>query len=157
MTRELVFVTGFFGSSTEKKARDIAAERGFSFISLDREIEKSDGRSVRRICMTMGEHEYRNMEYAALEKICESARDSAVIACGDGVLLDDMSAEIIRGHSLVILDMDTPEEELWQRALREENTYHAFMYGDHPQKKRSAFRELYSRRKAFYENFLSKL
>ena len=152
MKKELVFVTGFFGSDTEEQARKIAEERGFDFLSLDREIEKQYGRSVQRISMTMGEHEYRNREYETLVHICSHAERPAVVACGDGVLLDDMSASLIKEHELIILDMDTDVDVLWQNALKTGgSTYHAFMYGKDQQQKRRAFDDLHRRRKALYE------
>ena len=68
--------------------------------------------------MTMGEHEYRNREYETLVHICSHAERPAVVACGDGVLLDDMSASLIKEHELIILDMDTDVDVLWQNALK---------------------------------------
>lgn len=78
MKRNIIFVTGFFGAPVMESAERLAKEKGYGFLSLDAEIEKEDGRSIQRICMMMGEHEYRNKEYAMLSKIVESAASDAV-------------------------------------------------------------------------------
>lgn len=78
MKRNIIFVTGFFGAPVMESAERLAKEKGYGFLSLDAEIEKEDGRSIQRICMMMGEHEYRNKEYAALLKITKSAESNVM-------------------------------------------------------------------------------
>ena len=77
MKNTIVFVTGFFGAPVMQTALKIADEENLDIISLDDEIEKNDGRSVRRICMVMGEHEYRNKEYEAL--ICRQQENGNLL------------------------------------------------------------------------------
>lgn len=85
MKRNIIFVTGFFGAPVMESAERLAKEKGYGFLSLDAEIEKEDGRSIQRICMMMGEHEYRNKEYAALLKITKSAESDVMAdSVGDG-------------------------------------------------------------------------
>ncbi len=78
MKRNIIFVTGFFGAPVMESAERLAKEKGYGFLSLDAEIEKEDGRSIQRICMIMGEHEYRNKEYATLLKITKSAESDVM-------------------------------------------------------------------------------
>ena len=77
MKPELIFVTGYFGAPIRETAERIADEKGYELISLDDEIERADGRSVLRICMMMGEHEYRNKEYELLSTIVSDAESAA--------------------------------------------------------------------------------
>ena len=131
MEKELIFVTGYFGAPIKKTAEDIANRKNYDLISLDDEIKKSDGRSVIRICMIMGEHEYRNKEYELLLKLttdipkCDSDKKGIVIYCGDGVLHDEMSKNI-------------------------KDSTHAFMYFGDEETKRRSFDDLYYRQHTLY-------
>lgn len=201
----IIFVTGFFGAPVMQSARQLAESRGFGLISLDAEIEKSDGRPVRRICMMMGEHEYRNKEYEALKEIisrfddvntcagerciddnestdssCSNNRNNEcddknsgstvpnkedpsadsenqddcysglVVCCGDGVLHDDMSRELILQHELVIIGADMTCDELWKNAKNIDNSCHAFMYFGTEEEKSAAFAKLYERQRELF-------
>ena len=134
--------TTFFTYDTE--------EHGLPLISLDEEIEKVDGRSVRRICMMMGEHEYRNKEYEALKNISQDA----VVLCGDGVLHDDMSRDLITSHELVIVGNDMSCDELWENAKTIDDSYHAFMHFGSEEKKRATFDDLYERQRVLFTPYI---
>ncbi len=204
MKPELIFVTGYFGAPIRETAERMADEKGYELISLDDEIERADGRSVLRICMMMGEHEYRNKEYELLSTIVSDAESAAagsavdvqsaggtssakdvenassagtagnakaagavvsagsakaaentstkkaVILCGDGVLHDEMSRDIIKKHSLIIVGDDMTRDELWENAGRIKDSYHAFMHFGSDESRRKAFDELYERQRKLY-------
>lgn len=202
MKQNIIFVTGFFGAPVMESAERLAKEKGYGFLSLDAEIEKEDGRSIQRICMMMGEHEYRNKEYAALLKITKSAEsdvmadsvcdaparahgaqsnsrlDSSpadaqpkagnpacdapfhaakaglVVCCGDGVLLDEMSKDLIQQHSVRIIGSGLPAETLWQNAQKDQNTYHAFMHFGTEEKRRALFDALLEKQRALFAPLL---
>lgn len=215
MKRNIIFVTGFFGAPVMESAERLAKEKGYGFLSLNAEIEKEDGRSIQRICMMMGEHEYRNKEYAALLKITKSAdsdvmansvcdeaasshdaqpnsrqdfspadaqptakpdsssadaqpktgnstcdaslyadKPGLVVCCGDGVLLDEMSKDLIKQHSILIIGSDLPQETLWQNAQKDKNTYHAFMHFGTEEKRRTLFNALLEKQRALFAPLL---
>ena len=152
MSRKLVIVTGYFGAPIEETARKLADGRGFAYLSLDREIEKRDGRSITRLCMMNGEHGYRNQEYEILNELNESPdTDGLVVACGDGVLYDDMSREIAEANELVIVGDDLTADELWDCAKAQGSSYHAFMAFGSEEEKRLAFEKYLDRQKALFE------
>lgn len=156
MKENFIFVTGYFGAPIEEAAKKLAADNGCELLYLDKEIEKADGRSVLRICMLMGEHEYRNKEYEALSAIVSgkiaSGAKGAVICCGDGVLNDEMSAEIIKSHRLVIVGADMTADQLWENAKSQKESVHAFMHFGSEDSRRKAFEELYERQRALYSS-----
>lgn len=147
-----------------EKSRAIAAEQSLDLISLDEEIERTDGRSVKRICMMMGEHEYRNKEYEALKAIVtqsESASSEAinstdgfVVCCGDGVLHDDMSRKLIEGYELMVVGGEESPEALWEKAKDIDDSYHAFMYFGTEEKRYKAFIDLYERQRALFTPYI---
>lgn len=163
MKQNIIFVTGFFGAPVMESAQHLAKKKGYSFLSLDAEIEKEDGRSIQRICMMMGEHEYRNKEYEALLKIIENppcdtslpaVKPGLVVCCGDGVLLDDMSRDLILRHSLLVIGADLPKETLWQNAKKDQNTYHAFMHFGTEEKRHTLFNALLEKQSALFAPLL---
>ena len=173
MKNNIIFVTGFFGAPVMQKAQQLAKEKGYALISLDEEIEKADGRSARRICMMMGEHEYRNKEYEALKSITECAlhedqncalhenaggkipQGGLVVCCGDGVLHDDMSRELIGAHELIVLGGDMTIDELWENAREIKDSCHAFMHFGSDGEKRAAFEKLYERQRVLFTPYIN--
>lgn len=165
MDKNIIFVTGFFGAPTMQKAQALAEEKGYCLKVLDKEIQKNDGRSARRICMMMGEHEYRNKEYEALKNIIEeytpiegSSEDKAtggiVVCCGDGVLHDDMSRELVESYDLIVLGGDLSCEELWNNAKNIEDSCHAFMCFGTEEEKRLSFVKLYERQRVLFTPYI---
>lgn len=150
MSNRMIIVTGYFGAPIEETARKLATDKGLEYISLDEEITKRDGRSIKRLVMMNGEHGYRNQEYEVLQELCDTAA-GLVIACGDGVLYDDDSREIALGQELVIAGEDMTTEELWENAKAAEDSYHAFMAFGTEDEKRAAFEELIRRQKNLFE------
>ena len=142
-----IFVTGYMGADTRGLAGKIAEETGYELIDLDAEIEKLDGRTIQRICMLMGEHEYRNKEYEMLQTLKE--RDGIVVLCGDGIIFDDQNREVLEANTVVLADADTDIEILWEKAKDMKGLPYAFMnFGGDERKEK--FIELYEQRKDIY-------
>ncbi|MDO4869652.1 MAG: shikimate kinase [Bacillota bacterium] len=156
MNKELIIVTGYFGAPIEARAAQIAEDKGFAFLSLDKEIQRRDGRSVGRIVRMAGEHGYRNQEYEILNELNEDPSPFAgdakglVVACGDGVLYDDMSRQIAESNTLVIIGGDMTADQLWTGAKAVPDSYHAFMAFGSDEQKRRAFDQYISRQKLLF-------
>lgn len=151
---KLIVVTGPFGAPIKETARELAASRGLPLVDLDEEIERRDGRSIKRLVMMNGEHGYRNKEYEVLQELAASlsgpaapASDGAVVACGDGVLYDDDSRGVILAGELVVAGEDMTADELWERAKTTTDSYHAFMSFGTEEEKRAAFDDLIERQR----------
>ena len=147
-----IFVIGFAGSDRRGAAEKLAKELNYQLIDLDQEIEKEDGRSIQRICMMMGEHEYRNKEYEMLEKI--KNQEKIVVICGDGIVLDDMNRQILERNGVFVADAEKSAQELWENAIRDqEHSPYAFMHQGDDQQKKEKFMDLYEQRKSLYNQF----
>ena len=150
MNANLIVVTGCFGAPVREEAAEIACQKGLPLVDLDSEIQRRDGRSIRRLVMMNGEHGYRNLEYEILKELSE-AGSPCVVACGDGVLYDDDSREIISENELIIAGSGLSEEELWENAKADADTYHAFMSFGTEEEKRAAFGDLIRRQRSMFE------
>ena len=142
-----IFVTGYMGADTRGLAEEIASETGYELIDLDAEIEKLDGRTIQRICMLMGEHEYRNKEYEMLQSL--KNREGIVVLCGDGIIFDDQNREVLEANTVALADADTDINVLWDHAKDLKGLPYAFMNfgGD---ERKAQFIELYEQRKDIY-------
>ena len=149
MNANLIVVTGCFGAPVREKALQLARQRDLPLVDLDKEITQRDGRSIRRLVMMNGEHGYRNAEYEILKELSENGT-SCVVACGDGVLYDEMSRDISLANELVIVGLDMTTGDLWDNAKAEEESYHAFMSFGSEEEKRSAFEKLIERQRALF-------
>ena len=149
MTNRLTIVTGYFGAPIHAKAAQLSRERGVELLSLDEEIVRRDGRSIKRLVMMNGEHGYRNLEYEVLKELADSGRE-LVVSCGDGVLYDDDSRNIILQGTLVIAGENLSPDQLWEEARLLEDSYHAFMAFGTQEEKRRAFDDLIQRQKILF-------
>ena len=149
MTNRLTIVTGYFGAPIHAKAAQLAREMGVELLSLDEEIVRRDGRSIKRLVMMNGEHGYRNLEYEVLKELADSGRE-LVVSCGDGVLYDDDSRNIILQGTLVIAGENLSPDQLWEEARLLEDSYHAFMAFGTQEEKRRAFDDLIQRQKILF-------
>lgn len=149
-----IFVIGFMGSDRKGIGEKLAVKLNYELIDLDQEIEKEDGRDIRRICMMMGEHEYRNKEYEMLEKLLD--REKIVVVCGDGIILDDMNREILQKNHVILADWEKEPQQLWEQAKQQQNKFpYAFMNQPDTALKKQKFMDLYEQRKNLYNIFVN--
>ena len=146
-----IYVTGYIGSDRKACAEEAAAQTGGTIVDLDKMIERNDGRKIMRIVMMMGEHEYRNKEYEALEELSE--QEDLVVICSDGTLFDDMCREIMEAGEVRIADAEKTAEELWQNAKEDASIPYAFMQMGSEDEKKARFMKMYEARKDLYEKY----
>jgi shikimate kinase len=80
------------------------------FCDLDKEIEITAGRGIDEIFETDGEDGFRDLEFAALERIC--GHPDAVVACGGGIVTNERSVEILESTGDVVYLSVTADEAL---------------------------------------------
>lgn len=195
----VIYVIGFIGSDRMAAARAASEEYGiplYALYDLNAEIKERDGRSIRRMVITMGEHELRNKEYETLTAILKelgeqadpdpapicsrgkapesqtataenAAEDaaggstncsySAVICCSDDLILDPMSADLVRAGKVIIAD--DPAGVMFERAIEQaqgpdgDRMHYAFLLDPDKETARAKFMKLYEQRRPLYEEF----
>lgn len=156
----ITFVIGLPGSDRIGTGRRLAEETGAELFDTDCMIEERDGRSIRRICMMAGEHGYRNQEYELLFEICEgdfadaNSNRNLIVVCGDGIILDDDSRDLIKKQNVIVAGLEERNDELWARAKDDKKSYYAFMSETDEEVKYAGFCELCDRRRRLYEAFV---
>lgn len=139
-------------------ARAASKEYNIPLYSLSDEIEQRDGRSLRRMVISMGEHELRNKEYETLKAILQELGEeqdtpsfTAVICCTDDLILDPMSADLVRAGKVLVADEDP--EVMFARAMSDDTTHYAFLSDPDKEKAREKFFKLYEQRRPLYDSY----
>jgi shikimate kinase len=110
--RGRIFLTGFMGSGKSTVGPILANSIGYSFVDLDRLIEKRNGKSVRRIFQEDGERFFRAEELAVLEEV--GAKDKMVVALGGGTLSEPEAFQSVN-RSGILVYLKVPPSELFKR------------------------------------------
>ncbi|MGH9532610.1 MAG: shikimate kinase [Terriglobales bacterium] len=119
-TPRAVFLTGFMGAGKSSTGRALARRLGWSFIDLDRSIEKQEGTSIARIFEQRGEVGFRKAEAAALRNMIAELKPSrpAVVALGGGTLTIPGNRRRLRQHGGPLIFLDAPLSTLLNRGRR---------------------------------------
>ncbi len=141
-----LFVIGFIGSRRMERGEELARELGYQLLDLDRMIEERDGRSLKKLIMMMGEHEYRNKEYEVLKELED--QQGFVLVCGDGIVHDEMNLAILKREATIFVE--EPLEILWERVREKADGLYAFLHDSDRERARNKFMEFYQLRLPLY-------
>ena len=112
----LVFLIGFMGAGKTTLGSALAAQLGWPFIDLDREIERHSGCSVSEIFVRGGETEFRQMEQQVLyDTVIKS--QNCIVACGGGTPCYEDNLAFMKENGFVIY-LEVSPEILYERLLR---------------------------------------
>lgn len=102
-----IFLIGFMGAGKSTVGRLLAGRLGVSFVDLDEEVVREEGRSVEAIFADVGEDGFRRAERRALASVAGS---DAVVACGGGAVTDAGSRAVLaRSGTVVYLRVSSDE------------------------------------------------
>lgn len=107
-----IYLVGFMGSGKTSVGRRLAELLGWTFLDLDEEIEKREGKSITEIFRLWGEEHFRSLEREELERECQKRR--TVIALGGGTFCNAENRESTTCTGISIW-LDAPIELLTAR------------------------------------------
>jgi len=129
------------GSGKSTIGKRVSEVLDLQFIDMDEEIERREGRSVRRIFEEDGEEYFRLKEKELLRELVE--RDNVVVATGGGVVIDPENRELLKKEKTLFLY--APPEVLMERVTTENRPL--------LREGKERIREIWERRKQFYTEF----
>lgn len=103
-----VYIIGFMGSGKSTTGKQLAENLGWKFIDLDKEIENTEGRSVREIFSASGEAYFRNIESESLSGL--TTETNTVISVGGGTPCFGTNMDFMTGTGIVVYLRMTPEQ-----------------------------------------------
>jgi shikimate kinase len=95
-----IYLVGFMGAGKTTIGRLLASRLGWTFLDLDEEIERREGRSIAEIFSRDGEPCFRDLERACLKDV--STLQRAVIALGGGAFIDPENRKIAEETGLTV-------------------------------------------------------
>ena len=97
--RANVFLIGFMGCGKSAVGRALARRLALRFTDTDREIERAQGLSVRRIFAERGEGAFRRLEARA---VARAARLGGIVAVGGGAATKKENVSAMRARGTVV-------------------------------------------------------
>jgi XRE family aerobic/anaerobic benzoate catabolism transcriptional regulator len=94
------------------RALAMLADRiGWSFVELNKEIERQNGLAVREIIAMYGQEGFRRMEQAALGQLL-TRRELMVLATGGGIVSEPLTFDLVLSSFTTIWLKAEPEEHM---------------------------------------------
>ncbi|MEP6994010.1 MAG: thiamine phosphate synthase [Acidobacteriota bacterium] len=100
-----IFLVGFMGCGKTAIGLRVAERLALPFVDLDREIERSSGKTVRVLFEESGEAAFRSRESAYLQGT--ASLPAAVVATGGGCFAQDVNRRAIQGLGISVF-LDVP-------------------------------------------------
>jgi XRE family aerobic/anaerobic benzoate catabolism transcriptional regulator len=107
-----IALVGLRGAGKSTLGAQLAAQRGVSFIELDREIEREAGTSMNEILLLHGQAGYRRYERRALLRIAEEQADGVVMTTGGSIVSERETFDLLQSHFYCVWVKASPEEHV---------------------------------------------
>ncbi len=140
--KQLIILIGFMGTGKSAVGKKLAKKTGFTYLDLDKQIEKDAGLTIPSIFERYGEAYFRSLESKAIQALKD--RDKAVVATGGGAVLNSENLVAMKEAGLVIA-LDADIETLWKRLKSSRNR--SLLKASDPKRR---MKELYNARRHFY-------
>ncbi|MFN0281724.1 MAG: shikimate kinase [Kineosporiaceae bacterium] len=105
--RPLVVVVGPMGSGKSTVGSILARRLGVALRDTDADVEVRAGKSVSDIFVDDGEPVFRDLERQAV--VVALDEHPGVLALGGGAVMDPLTEEALRGHTVVFLDVQVTD------------------------------------------------
>ena len=139
-----IALVGFMGTGKTDVGRLLAEKLGKDFIEVDELIEQRAGKTIPEIFQQDGEIAFRELEIEATREAAE--KKNAVIACGGGVVLNQINIGRLREHSVIVY-LTASSETILQRTSSDTDERPLLVAED----KTSRVEKLLNFRRPFYE------
>ena len=106
-----IALIGLRGAGKSTLGRMLAKKIGWSFVELNKEIERENGLSVAEIIALYGQEGFRRMEQAALTALLQR-NEPMVLATGGGIVSEPLTFEQILSSFYTIWVKAEPEEHM---------------------------------------------
>ncbi|MGL4363230.1 MAG: shikimate kinase [Cellulosilyticaceae bacterium] len=112
-----IYLIGFMGCGKTTIGQQIAIQQGKKFYDLDRQVVKSEGKSIKYLFETYGETYFRKVETNILLETKHYKQ--VIIATGGGVVECEENREFLKNQFVIYLDL--PFELVYQRVKNDDS------------------------------------
>lgn len=115
----LIILLGYMGCGKSVVGQLLAEKLNYSFIDLDREIEKRTGQTIADLFKNEGEEYFRKIESETLNQLIKS--NKTVMAVGGGTPCFNNNMELMNDNATAVY-LKTPAGVLFSRLIKEPAT-----------------------------------
>ncbi len=102
-----IALIGFMGVGKTEVGKRLAKRLGKKFVELDDLIAQKAGKRVSQIFMENGETFFRELEISVTKGVASG--ENQVIACGGGIVLNQINIDRLRQNGVMVLLTASPE------------------------------------------------
>lgn len=95
-----IYLVGFMGSGKSTVGKLLAEDLGMRFVDIDKEVESSEGMSIKDIFKNLGEEYFRDAEKKKLKEYIE--KTGFVVSTGGGLGADRQMMELMKASGTVV-------------------------------------------------------
>src|SRR5256714_12789612 len=106
-----IALIGLRGAGKSTLGKMLAKKIGWSFVELNKEIERDNGLSVAEIIALYGQEGFRRMEQAALRQLL-ARKELMVLATGGGIVSEPLTYDLVLSSFYTIWLKAEPEEHM---------------------------------------------
>jgi XRE family aerobic/anaerobic benzoate catabolism transcriptional regulator len=106
-----IALIGLRGAGKSTLGKILAKKIGWSFVELNKEIERENGLSVAEVIALYGQEGFRRMEQAALTQLL-ARKELMVLATGGGIVSEPLTFDLILSSFYTIWLKADPEEHM---------------------------------------------
>ena len=139
-----IALIGFMGTGKTVVGKALAQRLGKGYIEMDSLIEQKAGKTIPQIFQQAGEITFRELEIEVTKEV--ALRNNTVIACGGGVVLNNINIDRLKQESVIVLLTASPDVIL-KRTSNDKNERPLLTTSD----KAREISELIRFRQPFYE------
>lgn len=109
--RKRIALVGLRGAGKTTLGSALASELGFSFVELDREIERDAGIGLSEVFLLYGQSGYRRIERRCLERMIE-AHGEMVMTVGGGIVSEPETFNVLLLNCFTVWVKASPDEHM---------------------------------------------
>jgi XRE family transcriptional regulator, aerobic/anaerobic benzoate catabolism transcriptional regulator len=107
-----IALVGLRGAGKSTLGAQLAAQRGVTFVELDREIEREAGTSMSEILLLHGQAGYRRYERRALLRIAQDEPQGVVMTTGGSIVSESETFHLLHSSFYCVWLKASPEEHM---------------------------------------------
>lgn len=134
LKNKLIYLTGFMASGKSTIGPILANTIGWDFLDLDKVIEESSGKTIKKIFIENGEEFFRALETKHLTDISKYSKH--IISLGGGTIATEENLKIIKSSGLLIYLESSPEETYKRLRFKRDRPALLFDGDDEPTKEK---------------------
>ena len=115
LKKQSIVIVGFMGSGKSTLGRNISTQLSMPFVDTDKEIEKQENLSIKKIFESRGERYFRKREEEYILQLVQKNTESLLISLGGGGFINDNVRWAIKEKKIISLWLNVDIKLIFKR------------------------------------------